>query len=84
MPIPLLIAGAALLIGAKAHSEAKEVNEQAQAIAQKAQSIYSSQKAETERAQKSVVAKLEEVGKKKQMILLHPMKSFLCQLAARF
>lgn len=77
MPIPLLIAGAALLIGAKAHSEAKEVNEQAQAIAQKAQSIYSSQKAETERAQKSVVAKLEEVGKKKQMILLHPMKSFL-------
>lgn len=77
MPIPLLIAGAAILIGAKAHSKANEVNEEAESIAEKAQRMYQSQQVEARAAQKRVIHELEKLGQQKQMILLYPMKSFL-------
>ena len=75
--IPLILVGAAGLIGWAGHESAKETNEQAQSIARDAQSLYNSSKNSLEAAQNSTKEELIKLGYQKKDVLEGSIKSFL-------
>ena len=48
MPIPVILAGLGIALGASGHAEAKETNEKAQKLAKKAQELYDTSKEKLE------------------------------------
>lgn len=80
MPIPILLAGlgvAAGVIGAGGHLSAKETNERAQRVSQKAQNLYNDAKYELELAQNKTEKALVKLGYYKKSVLDTSMNQFL-------
>ena len=80
MPIPILLAGlgvAAGVIGAGGHLSAKETNERAQRVSQKAQNLYNDAKYELELAQNETEKALVKLGYYKKSVLDTSMNQFL-------
>lgn len=80
MPIPILLAGlgvAAGVIGAGGHLSAKETNERAQRVSQKAQNLYNDAKHELELAQNETEKALVKLGYYKKSVLDTSMNQFL-------
>lgn len=80
MPIPFLLAGAAIatgVLGAAGHSVAKDTNEEAQRVARKAQNLYEEAKEALEKAQKGTEESLLKLGNSKKKTLDYSMKQFL-------
>ena len=80
MPIPFLIAGlgvAAGLVGAGAHLSAKETNEQAVELSNKAQRMYDETKESLEVAQKKTEQSLLKLGYSKKHVLETSIEQFL-------
>lgn len=75
--LPLLVAGAAALLGAGAHADAKETNEQAQMIANNAQTLYNNAKASLDAAKADTEQSLLRLGTSKKETLDCSIKLFL-------
>lgn len=80
MPIPFLLGAlgvAAGVVGAGGHLSAKETNESAQGISEKAQELYNDSKRSLELAQNNTEKSLLKLGYQKKNVLDSSMKQFL-------
>lgn len=80
MPIPFLLAGLAVGVGAlgvMGHSEAKETNTEARSVARKAEDLYNSEKELLELLQKDVEKELTTLGMQKKHVMETSVKKFL-------
>lgn len=77
MAIPLIIAGAAGLLGLGGHLSAKETNEMAQRVSQEAQSMYYSAKVALETEKKITEQALLKLGSSKKRIMDSSIDRFL-------
>lgn len=77
MAIPLIIAGAAGLLGLGGHLSAKETNEMAQRISEEAKEIYDNAKASLESEQKVTEQSLLKLGNCKKKVMDRSIDRFL-------
>ena len=79
MPAPIILGlgAAAAALGIGGHLSAKETNEKAQALAEKAQALYDAEKQKLEEAQKQTETDLSQLGYSKKAVLEGTIKRFL-------
>lgn len=79
MPIPFLVAGAAIagIIGAGSHLSAKDTNERARKVSEDAKEIYDKAKYSLQQAQNKTERELMKLGYQKKAVLDTSMKQFL-------
>ena len=77
MPIPVILAGLGIALGASGHAEAKETNEKAQKLAQKAQELYDTSKERLEKEKNKTQLALMKLGYAKKHTLDTSLKQFM-------
>lgn len=77
MPLPLIIAGVAGVIGAGGHLIAKQTNEDAERVSRKAQRIYNDEKSSLESSRNEMEESLLAFGYAKTNVLNSSVKQFL-------
>ena len=77
MPIPVILAGLGIALGASGHAEAKETNEKAQKLAKKAQELYDTSKEKLEKEKNKTQLALMKLGYTKKRTLDTSLKQFM-------
>ena len=77
MPIPVILAGLGIALGASGHAEAKETNEKAQKLAKKAQELYDTSKEKLEKEKNKTQLALMKLGYTKKHTLDTSLKQFM-------
>ena len=77
MPLPLIIAGVAGVLGAGGHLIAKQTNEDAERVSRKAQRIYDDAKSSLESSRNEMEESLLAFGYAKTNVLDSSVKQFL-------
>lgn len=77
MPIPVILAGLGIALGASGHAEAKETNKKAQKLAKKAQELYDTSKEKLEKEKNKTQLALMKLGYTKKRTLDTSLKQFM-------